>query len=96
MLIARIQDGQVVDVADHLAMFPNTSFSANGIHDSFFAENDALPVNLFKPYDHATEQLVPCDPYIEDGQVYTMRVEPLPVIVDELPTIDAGDTVAGA
>ena len=96
MLIAKIQDGQVVDVADHTAMFPNTSFSVSGIHDTFFAENDVLPVSMFKPYDHATEQLVPCAPYIEDGQVYTVRVEPLPVVIAEDPTIEFTDTVIGA
>lgn len=93
MLIAKIENDIVVDVADHMAMFPNTSFSASGIHDTFFAENNVLPVNLFKPYDHATEQLVPCDPYIEDGQVYTMKVEPLPVVIQDLGGELSVDTI---
>ena len=84
MLIAKIENGAVVDVADHLSMFPNTSFSANGVHDSFYAENSLAPVSVFKPYDHATEQLVPCEPYLEDGVAYTVRVEPLPVTIEDL------------
>jgi hypothetical protein len=83
MLIAKIENGAVVDVADHLSMFPNTSFSAGGVHESFYAENGVMPVNLFKPYDHETEQLVPCPPYIEDGKVYAMCVELKPVTEPE-------------
>jgi hypothetical protein len=83
MLIAKVENGQVLDVADHLSMFPNTSFSASGLHDSFYTENSVMPVNLFKPYDHETEHLVPCPPYIEDGQVYTMCVELKPVAESE-------------
>lgn len=96
MLIAKVENDQVLDVADYRSMFPNTSFSANGIHESFYAENGLMPVNLFKSYNHATEQLVPCDPYIEDGQVFTMRVEPLPVVIDEIPTAVFTDSVTGA
>lgn len=96
MLIAKVQDGQVLDVADHTAMFPNTSFSANGIHDSFYAENGVMPVSVFKPYDHDTEELVSCAPYIEDGQVFTVRVQPVTVVVGEMPVVDVIDTVLGA
>lgn len=99
MLIAKVENDQVLEVADYRAMFPNTSFSANGIHDSFYAENGLMPVSVFKPYDQATEELVSCAPYIEDGQVYTVRVEPVAVVLEELPLIDTGiaaDTVLGA
>lgn len=94
MLIAKIENGAVVDVADHLIMFPNTSFSAGGVHESFYAENGVMPVNLFKPYDHETEHLVPCPPYIEDGQVYTMCVELKPVA--EFAPEPVTDSVSGA
>ena len=96
MLIAKVENNQVLEVADYKSMFPNTSFSASGIHESFYAENGLMPVNLFKPYDHATEQLVPCAPYIEDGQVFTMRVESLPVVIDEIPMPRITDSVTGA
>lgn len=63
-------------VADYKEIFKNTSFPASGITDQFLAENNAKKVNLFKPYDSATEMLVPCAPYEEDGWVYTVKVEP--------------------
>lgn len=76
MLIAKIKDNQVIDIADHKSMFPNTSFSANGIDDAFLAENSCLQVTVWKPYDHALEKLVACTPYIEDNQVFTIKVDP--------------------
>ena len=87
MLIAKIENGTVVDVADYRAMFPNTSFSEQGINESFYAENSLMPVSLFKPYDSDTEQLEPSEPYIEDGMVYTMKVvqKPEALIVSEMP-----------
>ena len=94
MLIAKVQDGQVLDVADYREMFPNTSFSAQGINESFYAENGLMPVSLFKPYNHDTEQLEPCEPYIEDGMVYTMKVtqKPEAPVIDEAPQT----SIAGA
>lgn len=88
MLIAKVENGQVLDVADHLSMFPNTSFSASGLHDSFYTENGVMPVNLFKPYDHDTEELVSCAPYIEDGQVFTVAIIPKTIQIDENAIID--------
>lgn len=96
MLIAKIENGAVVDVADHLSMFPNTSFSANGMHDSFYAENGLAPVTMFKPYDHATEHLVPCEAYLENGVVYTMRVESLPVVIENIIDDLSVDTATAA
>jgi hypothetical protein len=89
MLVAKVVNNQVIEVADYRAMFPNTSFSAQGIHPSFFEENGIMEVNVFKPYDHATEFLEPCEPYIEDGKVYTVKVAQKPVV--DAPVID--DTV---
>lgn len=88
MLIAKVENNQVLEVADYRAMFPNTSFSTQGIHDSFYAENGLMPVNLFKPYDHDTEELVSCAPYIEDGQVFTVAIIPKTIQIDENAIID--------
>lgn len=76
MLIAKVENDQVLDVADYRSMFPNTSFGVNGPDDAFLAENGCLQVSLWKPYSHATEKLVAVAPYIEDGQVFTVQVEP--------------------
>ena len=74
MLIAKIKDNQVIDIADYKSMFPNTSFSANGIDDNFLAENSCLRVTVWKPYNEVSEKLVVCTPYIQDNQVFTVKV----------------------
>ena len=73
MLIAKVTDGAVVDVADYRAMFPSTSF-ASGPNDQFLAENGCMKVSAFVAHDRATQRLQPCDPYVQGGVVYTMEV----------------------
>lgn len=76
MLIAKVENDQVLDVADYKSMFPDTSFGTNGPDAQFMADNGCLGVTVWKPYDAATEKLVAVDPYVEDGQVFTIQVEP--------------------
>jgi hypothetical protein len=76
MLIAKVQNDQVLDVADYKSMFPDTSFGTNGPDAQFLADNGCLGVTVWKPYDHATEKLVACPAYVEDNQVFTIMVEP--------------------
>lgn len=87
MLIAKVQDGQVVDVADYQSMFPQTSFPASGPNDEFMLENSCMYVNMFLPYDHETQVLQPTEPYImsEDSLhwVYTVKIVDLPPVVVE-------------
>ena len=66
------KDGQV---AHYKSVFPNTSFPASGPSAEFLAEAGAYVVSVFKPYDQATQKLVGCEPYIEDGFAYTVAVE---------------------
>jgi hypothetical protein len=66
------KDGQV---AHYKTIFSNVSFPASGPSDAFLAENNAYKVNLFKDHDRATQKLVPCEPYIENGWAYTVTVE---------------------
>lgn len=77
MLIAKIQDDTVVAVSDYREMFPNSSFPNSGPDAEFLQENSCLPVCVFKTYDSLTEKLASVPPYIEDGQVFTIAVEPL-------------------
>lgn len=96
MLVAKVVNNQVIEVADYRAMFPNTSFSAQGVHPSFFEENNIKEVNVFKPYDHATEFLEPCEAYIEDGKVYTVKVSTKPAIdlaTEEIVVFPEADTI---
>jgi hypothetical protein len=77
MLIAKIENGAVVNVADHTALLPDTSFGAGGPTLAQIQELGFAQVTLWKPYFHAFEKLVSCSPYIEDGMVYCVTVEPL-------------------
>lgn len=77
MLIAKVQDNQVIELADYRVLFPNTSFPSTGPDAEFLAANSCMTVTVFKPYDSATQKLVSASPYIEDNQVFTVAVESL-------------------
>jgi hypothetical protein len=81
MKIAKLIDGQLV-IDDYWTMFPQTSFSAAGLNEEFYADHDCYKIVNSKPYDGATEMLVGCEPYLEDGVVYTVRVEARPPQVE--------------
>lgn len=74
MLIARVQDSTILEIADHQALFPNTSFPLQGVPAEFMLENSLLPVNMYKPYDYKTQKLVPAQPVVENGEVFTVQV----------------------
>lgn len=74
MLIAKTQGQNVLQIADYRAMFPQTSFPPSGPNQSFMEENSCLPVTVFKPHDRDTQKLATVDPYIENGQVFTVAV----------------------
>ena len=97
MNIAKLIDGQLV-VADYREMFKETSFPATGPNDDFFTENNCLKVSSFKAHDRATQMLVSCGAYIEDGVVYTVEVQTRPEPIIETITIDYGngaDSISG-
>lgn len=75
MLIARVQDGVVTEVADYKQLFSNTSFPPSGPDSEFLVENSCLPVNLWKPHDAVTQRLIQATPYIEDAQVFLVAIE---------------------
>ena len=77
MLIAKVEDGQVINVSDYRDMFPNTSFPASGPDAEFLEANSCMTVTVWKPYDALTEKLASVTPYIEENTVYTIAVEPL-------------------
>ena len=86
------KDGQI---AHYKEVFKNVSFPASGVPDSFLAEEGALKVSLYKPYDSETQVLVSCEPYVEDGFAYTVKVvdkseiEVVEPVVEETITINA-------
>ena len=77
MLIAKVEDGQVINVSDYRDMFPNTSFPASGPDAEFLEANSCMTVTVWKPYDQLTEKLAAVVPYIEENTVYTIAVESL-------------------
>ena len=77
MLIAKVKDGQVINVSDYRDMFPNTSFPASGPDAEFLEANSCMTVTVWKAYNQLTEKLASVAPYIEENTVYTIAVEPL-------------------
>jgi hypothetical protein len=84
MLIAKIKNGQVVDVADYKSMFPDTSFPNSGPNADFMVQNNCMYVNVYLPYDSTTQKLVATTPYIQVDDpaqplnwVYTVEVAEL-------------------
>ena len=75
MLIAIINNETVEKVGNYRELFPHVSFPSSGPDSEWLENNSCLPVNLFKNHDARTQKLVPVDPYIEDGWVYTIDVE---------------------
>jgi hypothetical protein len=62
-------------VAHYKEIFPNVSFPASGPSDSFLASHGAVKVSLFREHNRATQKLVPCDPVVENGWAYVVKVE---------------------
>jgi hypothetical protein len=77
MDIAKLDNGNIV-VGNYKELFPNTSFPVSGPNDDFFTENGCLKVSVFKEHDRNTEMLVGCEPYEENGMVYTVEVQARP------------------
>lgn len=64
-------------VKDHTEWFPNTSFGDRGPSLDWIAEENYYVTSVYKPYDHATEKLVPANPHLFDGMCCLVDVEPL-------------------
>jgi hypothetical protein len=90
MEIALIQDDQIIEVGHYKKLFPATSFPSTGPDADFMASNNALGVTVWKQHDKATQKLIPCDPYIEDNQVFTVEV------ADKTPEDIESDTLVAA
>ena len=94
MNIAKLIDGQLV-VADYKEMFKETSFPITGPNDDFFTENGCLKVSMFKEHDRATQMLVGCGPYEENGVVYTVSVQTRPEPIQTITIESSGDSIGG-
>lgn len=90
MNIAKIDNGNIT-VGDYRELFPSTSFPITGPDDNFYTENGCLKVSMFKEHDRATQMLVGCGPYVENGVVYTVTVQTRPDPVIQTITIDSSN-----
>lgn len=77
MLVAKIIDGQVVDIADYRAMFISNVFPPEGPSDEWMTEQGVKRVSVFREHDSETHKLVSCAPVIEGDWVYTVEVQAL-------------------
>jgi hypothetical protein len=66
-------------IKDHTEWFPNTSFGDRGPSLEWIAEQGYYVITVWKPYNHATEKLVPAAPHLYDGMCCLVDVEPLTV-----------------
>jgi hypothetical protein len=93
MNIAKIDNGTIT-VGHYRDLFPTTSFSADGPNADFFVEHGCYSVTAFKEHDRASQMLVGCEPYLEDGVVYTVRVDVRPQQEEIIVASDNGaDTI---
>jgi hypothetical protein len=64
-------------IKDHTEFFPNTSFGERGPSVDWIKSEGYYVITVWKPYDHATEKLVPAAPHLYDGMCCLVDVEPL-------------------
>lgn len=58
---------------DHL--FPNSSFPESGEYGDFLKDNDVVEVITSIEYNSSNQKLVECEPYLQGGKVYSVKVE---------------------
>ena len=56
-------------------LFPNTSFSVAGPNADFLTENNVVELVQTLTYTRPTQKLTTVDAYVENGKVYTVKVE---------------------
>jgi hypothetical protein len=64
-------------IRDHTEWFPDTSFGDRGPSLDWIAEQGYYIITAWKPYDSATEKLVPAVPHLHDGMCCVVDVAPL-------------------
>ncbi len=74
MQVAKIENGEIVQVGHHREIFPNTSFPEAGPTDSFLTAHGAVKVSMWLDHDQETEVLESTTPYLLDGKAYLVKV----------------------
>jgi len=73
MQIAKIENGEVVQVGHYRDLFPNISFPATGPTDEFLSQSGCVRVTMWMDHDQETQTLESTSPYLQDGKVYLVR-----------------------
>ena len=74
MLIAKVFNNSVLELAEYQKLFPNVSFPESGPDAEFLAANSCVSVSMWKAHDSATQRLVQVEPYVEDNIAYLVVV----------------------
>ena len=75
MQVAKINaDNEIEQIGELKALFPNTSFSANGPNADWYTVNNVMSVTIGLSFDPSKQKQEQVDPYISDGVVYTVRL----------------------
>ena len=69
MLIAKVENGQVINVVDYRDVFGGSIPT-----DEQLVEKSYVRVNLFREHDRLTQKLITATPVLENGWVYTVAV----------------------
>lgn len=64
-------------IKDHTEWFPDTSFPANGPSNEWIREEGYYVLTAWKPYDHATQKLIPANPHLYEGMCCVVEVAEL-------------------
>lgn len=70
MQIAKVIDGQIVNIADCRDVYGRITPT-----DEQLAQKSYVRVNLFREHDQLTQKLVPCTPVLEGNWVYMMEIQ---------------------
>ena len=73
MFIAKVTDGQVGEIIDFRTYFGMTT----SVTDEQLEAEGFVKVNLYREHNRLTQKLVPCNPVLEDGWVYTVAIADL-------------------
>jgi hypothetical protein len=73
MFIAKVENGNIGEIIDFRTYFGKT----DSVTDEQLVAQGFVRVNLFRAHDRLTQKLIPCDPVLEGGWVYTVVVADL-------------------
>lgn len=74
-MYAIVRNNEIVASGRLEHLFPNSSFPESAEYGSFLEDNDVVEVISTIDYNSNTQKLVQCDPYLDGGNVYSVRVE---------------------